>query len=223
MQLRFSRSEVNHSSIRLQTSEVSIVFVDFYNVAEATTAILSMRQWAYTRKECQDVFHRSGLVDRLSRDYQSQWSWRRENHAYGQRLRLHTNFIQVNSKARGSPIFKMPLCTNARHVEAQIVVGGYGNALTLSERDCSTQNRASPDNCPERFVPKGRIRCTETHSIEYIRAGVTFLSLATKNLVLTWAHVMSFTRVYIGTVECLYNALRNKCFLWNLGRHRPHH
>ena len=54
---------------------------------------------------------------------------------------LRTNFLQVQNEVPGSPIFMMQLCTNARHLEVQIVGDEYGNAVALSGRDCSTQQR----------------------------------------------------------------------------------
>lgn len=38
-------------------------------------------------------------------------------------------------------MFMMQLCTNARHLEVQIVGDEYGNAIALNGRDCSTQRR----------------------------------------------------------------------------------
>ena len=35
----------------------------------------------------------------------------------------------------------MQLCTQARHLEVQIVGDEYGNAVALNGRDCSTQRR----------------------------------------------------------------------------------
>ena len=54
---------------------------------------------------------------------------------------LRTNFIQVQNEVPGSPIFMMQLCTQARHLEVQIVGDEYGNAVALNGRDCSTQRR----------------------------------------------------------------------------------
>ena len=54
---------------------------------------------------------------------------------------LRTNFLQVQNEVPGSPIFMMQLCTNARHLEVQIVGDEYGNAVALNGRDCSTQRR----------------------------------------------------------------------------------
>ena len=38
-------------------------------------------------------------------------------------------------------MFMMQLCTQARHLEVQIVGDEYGNAVALNGRDCSTQRR----------------------------------------------------------------------------------
>ena len=41
----------------------------------------------------------------------------------------------------GSPMFLMQLCSNARHLEVQIVGDKHGQAVALNGRDCSTQRR----------------------------------------------------------------------------------
>ena len=41
----------------------------------------------------------------------------------------------------GSPVFLVQLCVGARHLEVQVVGDGYGNAIALGGRDCSTQRR----------------------------------------------------------------------------------
>lgn len=39
---------------------------------------------------------------------------------------LKTNFVQVQNEVPGSPMFMMQLCTNARHLEVQIVGDEHG-------------------------------------------------------------------------------------------------
>ena len=51
---------------------------------------------------------------------------------------LKVNFEMVKAEVPGSPMFMMQLCTQARHLEVQIVGDEYGNAVALSGRDCST-------------------------------------------------------------------------------------
>ena len=110
---------------------------------------------------------------------------------------LKTNFVQVQNEVPGSPIFMMQLCTNARHLEVQIVGDEYGNAVALNGRDCSTQRRFQKifEEGPPCIAPKDVFRQMElaaqrlTQSIGYIGAG---------------------------TVEYLYNAASNKFFFLEL-------
>jgi hypothetical protein len=48
---------------------------------------------------------------------------------------------QVLSELPGSPVFMMQLCSQARHLEVQIVGDEHGNAVAFNGRDCSTQRR----------------------------------------------------------------------------------
>jgi acetyl-CoA carboxylase/biotin carboxylase 1 len=92
---------------------------------------------------------------------------------------LRTNFIQVQNEVPGSPIFMMQLCTEARHLEVQIVGDEHGNAVALNGRDCSTQRRfqkifeegppiiAPPEVFHEMELAAQRL----TQSIGYIGAG----------------------------------------------------
>lgn len=41
---------------------------------------------------------------------------------------LKTNFIQVQNEVPGSPVFMMKLCTQARHIEVQIVGDEHGKS-----------------------------------------------------------------------------------------------
>ena len=110
---------------------------------------------------------------------------------------LKTNFIQVQNEVVGSPIFMMQLCSEARHLEVQIVGDEYGNAIALNGRDCSTQRRfqkifeeGPPDVAPvDTFKEMERAAQRLTQSIGYIGAG---------------------------TVEYLYNKASNKFFFLEL-------
>ena len=92
---------------------------------------------------------------------------------------LKTNFIQVQNEVPGSPIFMMQLCTQARHLEVQIIGDEYGNAIALNGRDCSTQRRFQKifEEGPPSVAPKDIFRQMElsaqrlTQSIGYIGAG----------------------------------------------------
>ena len=50
-------------------------------------------------------------------------------------------YVQVPNEVVGSPIFIVQLCSNARHIEEQIVRDEHGNLIALNGRDCSTQRR----------------------------------------------------------------------------------
>lgn len=110
---------------------------------------------------------------------------------------LKTNFIQVQNEVPGSPIFMMKLCSNARHIEVQIVGDEYGNAVALNGRDCSTQRRFQKifEEGPPIIVPRETFREMEqaaqrlTQSIGYVGAG---------------------------TVEYLFNAATNQFFFLEL-------
>lgn len=110
---------------------------------------------------------------------------------------LRTNFIQVQNEVPGSPVFMMQLCTQARHLEVQIVGDEYGNAIALNGRDCSTQRRFQKifEEGPPSVAPKEIFREMEraaqrlTQSIGYIGAG---------------------------TVEYLYNAATKQYFFLEL-------
>lgn len=92
---------------------------------------------------------------------------------------LKTNFVQVQNEVPGSPIFMMQLCTNARHLEVQIVGDEYGNAVALNGRDCSTQRRFQKifEEGPPIVAPREVFKQMElsaqrlTQSIGYIGAG----------------------------------------------------
>ena len=92
---------------------------------------------------------------------------------------LRTNFLQVQNEVPGSPIFMMQLCTNARHLEVQIVGDEYGNAVALNGRDCSTQRRFQKifEEGPPTIAKRDIFRQMElsaqrlTQSIGYIGAG----------------------------------------------------
>mmetsp|Transcript_87993 Transcript_87993/g.156027 ORF Transcript_87993/g.156027 Transcript_87993/m.156027 type:complete len:2134 (-) Transcript_87993:174-6575(-) len=54
---------------------------------------------------------------------------------------LKVAFTNVQTEVPGSPIFMMQMCSQARHLEVQILGDEYGNTLALNGRDCSTQRR----------------------------------------------------------------------------------
>jgi acetyl-CoA carboxylase/biotin carboxylase 1 len=92
---------------------------------------------------------------------------------------LKVNFEMVKAEVPGSPMFMMQLCTQARHLEVQIVGDEYGNAVALSGRDCSTQRRfqkifeEGPPTVadPKIFREMEKAAQRLTQSIGYIGAG----------------------------------------------------
>ena len=79
----------------------------------------------------------------------------------------------------GSPMFLMQLCSNARHLEVQIVGDKHGQAVALNGRDCSTQRRFQKifEEAPAAIADPGVFREMElaamrlTQSIGYSGAG----------------------------------------------------
>ena len=110
---------------------------------------------------------------------------------------LRTNFLQVQNEVPGSPIFMMQLCTNARHLEVQIVGDEYGNAVALNGRDCSTQRRF------QKIFEEGP---------PIIASRETFrqMELAAQRLTQEIGYIGA------GTVEYLYNAADDKYYFLEL-------
>ncbi|XRB02905.1 acetyl-CoA carboxylase [Pycnococcus provasolii] len=92
---------------------------------------------------------------------------------------LRGNFEQVKAEVPGSPMFMMQLCSQARHLEVQIVGDEHGNAVALNGRDCSTQRRFQKifEEGPPTVAPREIFREMEkaaqrlTQNIGYIGAG----------------------------------------------------
>eukprot|EP00629_Pelagomonadales_sp_RCC1024_P012150 CAMPEP_0119277558 /NCGR_PEP_ID=MMETSP1329-20130426/17410_1 /TAXON_ID=114041 /ORGANISM="Genus nov. species nov., Strain RCC1024" /LENGTH=402 /DNA_ID=CAMNT_0007278033 /DNA_START=95 /DNA_END=1300 /DNA_ORIENTATION=- len=92
---------------------------------------------------------------------------------------LKSNFVQVTNEVPGSPMFLMQLCSNARHLEVQIVGDKHGQAVALNGRDCSTQRRFQKifEEAPAAIADKDVFRemelaaCRLTASIGYSGAG----------------------------------------------------
>ena len=56
---------------------------------------------------------------------------------------LVSNFHQVSNEVPGSPMFMMQLCTNARHLEVQIVGDKHGQAVAISAAATARRSAAS--------------------------------------------------------------------------------
>ena len=110
---------------------------------------------------------------------------------------LRTNFVQVVNEVPGSPVFMMQLCTQARHLEVQIVGDEYGNAVALNGRDCSTQRRFQKifEEGPPTIAKKDTFRQME---------------LSAQRLTKTIGYIGA------GTVEYLYNAAEDKYYFLEL-------
>lgn len=110
---------------------------------------------------------------------------------------LRTNFEQVKAEVPGSPMFMMQLCTNARHLEVQIVGDEHGSAVALSGRDCSTQRRF------QKIFEEGPPSIADP---DVFRA----MELAAQRLTQNIGYVGA------GTVEYLYNAATKRFFFLEL-------
>jgi len=110
---------------------------------------------------------------------------------------LRVNFEQVKAEVPGSPMFMMQLCTQARHLEVQIVGDEHGNAVALSGRDCSTQRRF------QKIFEEGPPTIADP---EIFRQ----MELAAQRL------TQSIGYIGAGTVEFLYNAASKKYFFLEL-------
>jgi acetyl-CoA carboxylase/biotin carboxylase 1 len=110
---------------------------------------------------------------------------------------LRTNFFQVENEVPGSPMFMMQLCTEARHLEVQVVGDQHGNAVALNGRDCSTQRRFQKifEEGPPSIAPVSTFREMEK---------------AAQRL------VQSIGYQGAGTVEYLYNAATDKYYFLEL-------
>jgi len=92
---------------------------------------------------------------------------------------LKNAYLQVVAEVPGSPVFMMQLCSEARHLEVQIVGDEHGNAVAFNGRDCSTQRRfqkifeEGPPTIadPEVFKQMERSAQRLTQQIGYIGAG----------------------------------------------------
>jgi len=88
-------------------------------------------------------------------------------------------YQQVVDEVKGSPVFLMRLCTNARHIEIQLLSDKNGNISVLSGRDCSMQRRFQKivEEGPPRTVAPETMRAMELAAarlaklVEYTHAG----------------------------------------------------
>ena len=110
---------------------------------------------------------------------------------------LIVNFDQVKAEVPGSPMFMMQLCTEARHLEVQIVGDEHGNAVAFNGRDCSTQRRF------QKIFEEGPPIIAKPHIFREMEKAAQRL---TQNIGYIGA----------GTVEYLYNAATDKYFFLEL-------
>merc|ERR1719183_3072284 len=110
---------------------------------------------------------------------------------------LIVNFDQVKAEVPGSPMFMMQLCTEARHLEVQIVGDEHGNAVAFNGRDCSTQRRF------QKIFEEGPPIVAKPHIFREMEKAAQRL---TQNIGYIGA----------GTVEYLYNTATDKYFFLEL-------
>jgi len=80
---------------------------------------------------------------------------------------LRAAYPQVVNEVPGSPVFLMQLCSQARHIEVQVIGDEHGNALALNGRDCSTQRRFQKifEEGPPSIVPEPIFREMEAAAV----------------------------------------------------------
>lgn len=94
-------------------------------------------------------------------------------------------FTAVQGEIPGSPIFVMRLAPKSRHLEVQLLADEYGEAISLSGRDCSVQRRH------QKIVEEGPVVSPPMHVWKQMEAAATRLAKAVEY-------------VNAGTVEYLY-------------------
>ena len=110
---------------------------------------------------------------------------------------LRTNFVQVENEVPGSPMFMMQLCTQARHLEVQVIGDEWGNAIALNGRDCSTQRRF------QKIFEEGPPTIAPVSTFSEMEKAAQRL-------------VQSIGYIGAGTVEYLYNAEEDKYYFLEL-------
>ena len=97
-------------------------------------------------------------------------------------------FRQVQGEVPGSPIFVMKMASGARHLEVQLLADEFGEAISLSGRDCSVQRRhqkiieegppLAPSSSTWRAMEAAAVRLAK--AVNYANAGtVEYLFLGT--------------------------------------------
>mmetsp|Transcript_29822 Transcript_29822/g.41220 ORF Transcript_29822/g.41220 Transcript_29822/m.41220 type:complete len:2214 (+) Transcript_29822:130-6771(+) len=110
---------------------------------------------------------------------------------------LEVAYSQVVAEVPGSPVFMMQLCSEARHLEVQIVGDEHGNAVAFNGRDCSTQRRF------QKIFEEGPPTIADPAVFKQMELSAQRL---TQNIGYIGA----------GTVEYLYNAATKKYFFLEL-------
>lgn len=110
---------------------------------------------------------------------------------------LQSDYETVKTEVPGSPIFAMKLCTEAKHLEIQLIGDEYGNYTTIYGRDCSVQRRH------QKIFEEGPILAASNAAIKEMEMAAIRL-----------AQKVKYSNA--GTVEFLYRAKTDSYFFLEL-------
>ncbi|KAI9152441.1 acetyl-coenzyme-A carboxylase [Blastocladiella emersonii ATCC 22665] len=109
-------------------------------------------------------------------------------------------FVQVAAEVQGSPVFRMRLASNARHLEVQILADAYSNTISLFGRDCSVQR------CHQKIIEEAPVTIANPAIFKDMKVSAVRLAKLVGD-------------VNAGIVEFLYDVASNKYYFLEFNPH----